>query len=178
MKEELTGEVIVKCDGYDVIIDKEDERFVTSHNWSANKRDIAAYGLYYFICRVGAEVVSLHRYLLGCKWRDGNVVDHINGNTLDNRKTNLRLCNKSQSQMNRGRQSNNKTGYKGVSYRKDKGKYEGRIKVNGKTIHLGYTYTAEESYERYIAAAREHYGCFFREETALEKYADELEGKE
>lgn len=173
---ELTREwCIIKCAGYDVIIDKEDIHLIVNHKWSVNKRDLLRYGLYYFICRIGVEIVPLHRHILGCKWKDGNIVDHINGNTLDNRKTNLRLCNKSQSQMNRGKPSNNKTGFKGVSYRKDKGRYEGRIKVNGKTVHLGYTNTAKESYERYVEAAKKHYGVFFREESAILKDREEWE---
>ena len=64
--------------------------------------------------------------------------------------------------MNRGVQSNNKTGFKGVSYRKDKGKYEARIKIGGKMIHLGYTKTAEESNNRYIDASAKYFGEYGR----------------
>ena len=67
----------------------------------------------------------------------GKQVDHINGNTLDNRKSNLRICTSAENQHNKGKMENNTTGYKGVSFDKRDGFYYSRIKNNGKRISLG-----------------------------------------
>ena len=62
-------------------------------------------------------------------------VDHINQNRLDNRRENLRFATRSQNQANKGRQVNNTSGYKGVSFRA--GKWEARIRVAGGRLQLG-----------------------------------------
>lgn len=81
----------------------------------------------------------LSRIILGVD----TFVDHINGNTLDNRKCNLRVATKSQNQMN--------VNYKGV-YQKKNGDYYGRIKLHGKVYHLGTYLTKEEAlYARFYA---------------------------
>lgn len=63
------------------------------------------------------------------------MVDHINGDGLDNRKENLRVVSKSQNMMNRSIQKNSSSGYKGVS--KCLGKWRAYIVVDRKQIHLG-----------------------------------------
>ena len=77
--------------------------------------------------------IFLHRRILG---RD-SVVDHKNGNRLDNRKSNLRIATKSQNQMN--------VDYKGV-YRTKNDKFMARIKINQKAVHLGVFVYEEEAY--------------------------------
>lgn len=90
-------------------------------------------------------------------------VDHINGNTLDNRRDNLRVANRSQNMRNRGKPTSNTTGYKGVYKRSDVGRWIAAIKVNGKQIHLGYFDTAEDAYDAYLKASVIHHGQFAHE---------------
>lgn len=87
------------------------------------------------------------------KLREENVVvDHINGNPLDNRKVNLRICSQGKNILNKSFTSNNTSGFIGVSYRRDRNKYDPEIRFNGNRCHLGYTTTLEEAvYKRYIA---------------------------
>ena len=73
------------------------------------------------------------------------IVDHINHNTLDNRKDNLRVTTNSNNLRNGTIRTNNKTGVKGVSYCKERKKYVASIKVNYKTINLGRFDTLEEA---------------------------------
>lgn len=87
----------------------------------------------------------MHRFIMNPS--KGLVVDHLNGNTLDNRKCNLRVCTYSQNSMNRIKQINNNSGYKGVSWHKNHKIYESRIMSNGVNIHIG-------SFENIIDAAR------------------------
>ena len=90
-------------------------------------------------------------------------VDHKNKNTLDNRRCNLRICTHSENLMNRGRQKNNSTGYKGVNRdeRKRK-KYRARIAVNKKTYYLGNFEKPDEAGAAYKKAAKLRHGEFAR----------------
>lgn len=106
----------------------------------------------------GGRVISMHRELMNAG--DNEMVDHINGNTLDNRKENLRFCTKSTNAMNRGIPSNNKTGYKGVHYYKAYKNYQAYISCNKKRINLGYFKTAEEAAIAYNNAALLYHGEF------------------
>lgn len=102
----------------------------------------------------------LHRMLLG--WPDSsNQVDHINGNGLDNRRCNLRICSPSENSRNRRQRSDNTSGYKGVSWDKWHEKYKASLTANGKAVRIGYFKTAEEAHEAYCAAAKIHHGDFF-----------------
>jgi len=89
-------------------------------------------------------------------------LDHVNGIPRDNRIANLRLCSHSQNMINRERQANNRTGYRGVRLR-DTGKYEAAICLNGKKYYLGSNYaTALEAAEAYKKASDEVYAEFAR----------------
>lgn len=88
-------------------------------------------------------------------------IDHINGDRRDNRISNLRLCTQSQNMMNTPRQSNNKTGYRGVRLRST-GKYEASISVGGKKIHLGTFEAAIDAAAEYKKASETLYGNFAR----------------
>lgn len=109
---------------------------------------------------------KLHRIISKCSYGDGNVVDHINGDTLDLRKLNLRVCTKIENARNRKTGKNNVSGLKGVCYRKDKKdleyKYQARIWSSGKNIHLGFYKTAEEAHAAYCEEAIKYHGQYAR----------------
>lgn len=93
---------------------------------------------YYRIPRgAGHKYHSISREI--AKAKPGQMVDHINGNTLDNRRKNLRICTNSQNQFNR-RVSCNKTGYMGVTYQD--GMYRSYYRDGGVTKHVGVFKTA------------------------------------
>ncbi len=87
-------------------------------------------------------------------------IDHINGDKLDNRIENLRAATVGQNQHNRKTNSNNTSGYKGVSWHKACNKWVARITLERKTIHLGYFANAEEAAEVVRAAREELHGSF------------------
>jgi hypothetical protein len=89
-------------------------------------------------------------------------LDHINRIRHDNRITNLRLCTHQQNHFNRTKQSNNKSGYKGVSWHKQKSKWVAQIKVDKRNKFLGFFDNAEEAYGVYCDAATSAYGEFAR----------------
>ena len=90
------------------------------------------------------------------------VVDHINGDTLDNRKCNLRICTQADNIKNRKKDIDNSSGYKGVNWSKSNKKYLARICVNKKIIYLGYHATAELAYSAYCEASKKYHGEYGR----------------
>ena len=87
-------------------------------------------------------------------------IDHIDGNPLNNRRANLRLASTSQNGMNRGKQANNTSGFKGVLFDKRAGRWMARICVNRKVKHVGYFHDAHSAALAYNEAATHHHGVF------------------
>jgi len=85
-------------------------------------------------------------------------VDHINGNTLDNRFENLRLASSSDNNKNQKKPKNNTSGFKGVSWHKQHKKWNAQIKVNYKRIHLGYYNSKFYAALVYARAAKKYFG--------------------
>lgn len=91
-------------------------------------------------------------------------IDHVNGVKGDNRLSNLREATNAENNRNQGKQSNNTSGFKGVSLKKSTKKFVAECWVNGKKHFLGSYDTAELAHEAYKAFAKEHHGDFARTE--------------
>ena len=94
--------------------------------------------------------VSAHRLIMGLRFGDGQEVDHINGDRLDNRRGNLRVCTRAQNAQNLlvHRENNSglpRSGHRGVKWNTEKSKWRAGATVNGKYHYLGYYATAEEA---------------------------------
>ena len=115
----------------------------------------------------GIKGMKMHRAVIGA--RSGEIVDHKNGNGLDNRISNLRICTQSQNMMNKSKQKN-KTGYKGVSIynpnryskkiNKSKKIYIVSIGINYKTIYIGRFANKIKAALAYDKAAIGYFGEF------------------
>ncbi len=104
----------------------------------------------------------MHRVIL--KAPGGLDVDHINGDGLDNRRINLRVCTRSQNLANQGTQARNLSGCKGVSWDKRTGRWITFISVNSKNHNLGRFDDLQTARAAYQAAAVRHFGEFARTE--------------
>lgn len=108
----------------------------------------------------------LHRAImqkvLGRTLVKGEMVDHKNGNTLDNRRSNLRIATRHENLQNQRRHADNKSGFKGVTYRADENKWEAAIKAGGVNIYLGQFTSPEEAHKAYNEAAEKFFGEFAR----------------
>lgn len=154
--------------GYKVLIDEEDYQKITELKWFVFHESVRKKGLAYFGHNTGVledgkrHIIYLHRFIMGMKFYDKLVVDHINGNTLDNRKSNLRICTVAENNRNMRKRKRNKSGYKGVSYAKKEGKYRAQICISGRNTHIGAFDTPEEAYAAYCEASKKYHGEFGR----------------
>jgi hypothetical protein len=87
-------------------------------------------------------------------------IDHIDNNSLNNKIENLRPATQSQNISNSRIRSNNTSGYKGVTFRKDTLKWQAAVMVNGKHISLGSHETKEKAYQAYLDGSKKHFGEF------------------
>jgi hypothetical protein len=90
------------------------------------------------------------------------VVDHINGNGLDNRMVNLRVCTAAQNSRNRKPRKGSLSGYRGVSFYKNYQKWVAQIMYDGVKYYLGYFSDPKEAALAYDAKARELHGDYAR----------------
>jgi hypothetical protein len=107
------------------------------------------------------KIFYLHREIMGAK--KGEEVDHINHNKLDNRKSNLRICNHRQNHLNRKGDSMSSSGFKGVSFKGNNCKdrpWCTRIFTNKKEIYLGNYATPQEAAKVYNIAAKKYFGDY------------------
>lgn len=150
---------LLTCRGIEFTIDSEDFERVSAFTWTHELHCRSRKP--YILRKEGKLRVWLHRFILNLPSGKGIQVDHINGDPTDNRKCNLRICDKgAQNAINRPKQKNNTTGYKGVFFRKDSKKYRAAIRVNQKLIHLGQFESAEEAAKCYNEAALKYFGEF------------------
>jgi hypothetical protein len=142
--------------GLEAVIDAADVHLVSAHNWYAHVHKTGhAYAARSINMGSGCRTLMLHRVVVG---EDGGEVDHINGDGLDNRRANLRICTHQQNMHNRVMDRRNTLGSRGVWI--DRGKFRATIKHNNKSIHLGRFPTKEEAAAAYTGAAKALFGKF------------------
>jgi len=106
--------------------------------------------------------VFMHRVIMGLPTGlIGLVVDHINQDTLDNRRSNLRIATYAQNSMNKKEKRGTVAGLKGVSA-VPSGKWQAAIWIAGRNVHLGTHETKEAAHAAYCDAATIHYGEYSR----------------
>jgi hypothetical protein len=145
---------VVCGDGTAFIVDTADLPIVRQYQWWHDDKN-------YIKTKIYGRGVPIQRLLLGVKARCV-YVDHVSGDTLDNRRNNLRICQPAENKRNQKRYKNNSTGYKGVGIASKTGAYIARITFDGKTHHINYTQDIIVAAQAYNIAAEILHGEFAR----------------
>lgn len=130
--------------GQQALVDDEDFEYLSQWKWhcTSNKyvaRRLPSKG------DIQGKIVLMHRSVN--KTPDGYDTDHINHDTLDNRRINLRTVTESQNLHNRPTQKNSSTGYKGVYWSKQKKSWFAKVVIENKQIYLGHYANIEDAIE-------------------------------
>ena len=144
--------------GESVLVDPEDYARLSQLKWWRHGNKNRAYARRrVYINGKEDHRTFMHREILPPS--EGLEIDHINGNGLDNRKCNLRLCTRMQNQYNRNKQNkgNPSSKYKGVAFSKRSDKWVAYIRVKGLRIHLGYFENETDAAIAYNKAAIEYF---------------------
>lgn len=136
--------------GVSVKVDAEDYRYLQEFSWYPSNR--------YASTRVGGELTYMHRMVTGAG--EGEVVDHINGDILDNRRRNLRITTNQNNLRKAKMRVTNTSGYRGVS--RYKNRWRSYAVSDGKQIHLGVFDTKEEAALAYNEGVSKLFGEFAR----------------
>lgn len=142
------------------MVDDEDYEFLTQWKWRHGcTHNYAVRTQHYRVNKKGkGKTIQMHRIVMDAP--KGIMVDHINGNSLDNRKENLRFCNNGQNQSNSLSKKGSSSVYKGVNFHKNK--WRATITINKKSLHLGTYDTEKEAALAYNTKAKEVFGDFSR----------------
>lgn len=137
----------------EILIDLEDIDLVRDYTWSINNDG-------YVRSKINSKTVFLHKILIKCQ--KNKVIDHINRNKLDNRKSNLRVCSIMENIHNRGLFSNNTSGYNGVCFNPNNKHWRAYITRNKINFHLGNFKNKEDA-----IIARQNAEKFFKNKELL-----------
>jgi hypothetical protein len=162
----------VTDNGYEYMIDEEDAEKISKYHWfgyqsykklangevKRERKYIAA--RLYKDRKTPLKHIALHRVIMDAP--EGLQIDHVDGNGLNNKKSNLRICNQSQNLANGKRYRNNKSGYRGVTWHKKTKKWQAEITINHKRVALGYFHSPVEAGIAYNEAAKKSFGEFAR----------------
>lgn len=146
----VVTEILIDNKNLVCLIDTEDLSKTQIGKWYVNSKG--------YIVNKKDRNIRLHRLVLGIT--NDLLIDHINGNKLDNRKANLRICDKFQNQHNRNKSRNNTSGYKGVYYDKERNCWGASIMCHNKKYHLGRFSSKELAATAYNEAALKLHGDF------------------
>ena len=124
------GKIILTNSNKEALIDIEDIEKISNFTWRLDTNGYVVCPLYNEVSKKYDLIGRLHRIIMDCP--KGYIVDHINGNKLDNRKDNLRICTQSDNTKNHVIGKNNTSGYSGIIYNKDNKNW--RVRIGDKEI--------------------------------------------
>lgn len=148
------------------IIDVEDLERVLVYKWG-----LGTWG--YAETKINGKSILMQRMILN-EFDSKNIPDHINRNTLDNRKSNLRIVDKSLNAINAGVRPNNTSGVTGVSWNKNANSWRAYINYQGKRIELGHRKNFEDAVVLRLNAENKYYVGMQPQKELFKKYGVEI----
>jgi len=150
--------------GMEAVVDDCDYEYLTQWKWYFVQPDGHKTGYAQRMQRVRGKRLIVHMHsLVGERSGleiDGEQIDHIDRNGLNNRRINLRAATTGQNKANQGRYHNNTSGYKGVYWELDRGKWRAQVGIRGRRVHLGRFNDPRDAARAYNEAAMKHFGEF------------------
>lgn len=146
--------------GMYAIVDMVDSERVNKYEWHAHRQRNITYAMGQTKIAGRWIHINMGRFILGVK---GGIIDHINGDGLDNRRENLRVCSCAQNAQNKmkGTTRTFSSKYKGVTIHK-KGRWQSGIYVNKKHVFLGLFVSEKDAALAYDVAAKKYFGEYAR----------------
>lgn len=149
---------IALSNGMSILVDESDFEKLNKYKWHVHVRKSSCGNTYYAVSKIGGKSVSAHRMILNPP--NGFVVDHVNGNGLDNRRSNLRFATHGQNIANSFKAIGRTSKFKGVHLNKESNKWFAQISVNGKTKNVGIFKHEISAALAYDVEAIKQYGKF------------------
>jgi hypothetical protein len=140
------------------IVDNDMYDYLNQFKWHAVKQSGKFYARRHIKSSNPNIKILIHRDVM--KPEKGFVIDHIDGNTLNNQKDNLRICTHAQNIRNSKININNTSGFKGVYWNKQSAKWYAFIRFNNKRIHLGVFFKLKDAAKSYNEGALKYHGEF------------------
>lgn len=155
--------------GIFTMVDDEDFDFLSAFKWNpADNKDSNTLYAVRSIRKPRKTVVRMHRIILGPGAL--STVDHIDGNGLNNQRSNLRLATSAENNRNLGMRRNNTSGYKGAFWDKYINRWKASIRINKIQKHLGVYADVITAAKAYDVAALKYHGEFARLNFPEDKY--------
>lgn len=145
-----------------VLVDDQDYRVLNKYRWYPIQGGDTFYAIRNSSMIKGKKTsIRMHREIMNPPFN--LEIDHIDGNGLNNQRKNLRIVNSSQNQHNSKKPKHNTSGYKGISWNKEKKKFTAQIVINGKQIYLGSFSDIKKAHEAYKLMGLRLFKEYFRE---------------
>jgi HNH endonuclease len=149
--------------GFHALVDDEDYELYSCYKWCRQLKTDSVFRNRTRSDQTDMPVtIRLSREIMGVSKSSRPLVDHINGNPLDNRRSNLRLCTHAENNCNRKRRSDCSSGTSGVHKIPGRDVWQARIQVDGKRVSLGVYKTKEEAVAVRTDALAKYHGSFAR----------------
>jgi hypothetical protein len=154
--EQMNFAILELAGGYISLVDLDDFEKVSKYNWCTIKQGNSQVRA---MTKIDDKSVYLHQFIMG---GSEQIIDHINGHALDNRKSNLRIGTIQQNCFNSRMPRTNTSGFKGVSFDKGHKKFRAYIVKDRRQYHLGFFSLKEDAAKAYNEKALELFGEFAR----------------
>jgi len=147
--------------GMVALVDDTDYEWLNNWKWYAMHNHNTFYAVHNIrVTKNEQAKVGMHRLILELHRGNKLQADHIDGNGLNNQRSNLRICTGAQNRRSQRSQMGCTSRYKGVCWHHHKRKWNSRISVNRKRMHLGYFSSEKTAAAAYNQAALKHFGEF------------------